>query len=126
MNLAFEETTMLYTPPGVFVFPIRDLLSPVRGAVSAEFLSPLFQLFRVDFWIYIYIYIQKSTRKSWKSGERNSAETAPRTGDKRSRIGNTNTPGGVYNMVVSSNARFIRDAHARTPNSALIVNTWKV
>lgn len=75
---------------------------------------------------YIYIYIQKSTRKSWKSGERNSAETAPRTGDKRSRIGNTNTPGGVYNMVVSSNARFIRDAHARTPNSALIVNTWKV
>lgn len=57
MNLAFEETTMLYTPPGVFVFPIRDLLSPVRGAVSAEFLSPLFQLFRVDFWIYIYIYI---------------------------------------------------------------------
>lgn len=64
-------------------------------------------------------------KKFEKRRKKFRTETAPRT-EIKGHVSGIQIHGGVYNMVVSSNVRFIRDAHARTPNSALIVNTWKV
>lgn len=75
--------------------------------------------------IYIYIYTRPKIYRLKKRRKKFRAETAPRT-EIKGHVSGIQIHGGVYNMVVSSNVRFIRDAHARTPNSALIVNTWKV
>lgn len=74
---------------------------------------------------YIYMYTRPKIYRLKKRRKKFRAETAPRT-EIKGHVSGIQIHGGVYNMVVSSNVRFIRDAHARTPNSALIVNTWKV
>lgn len=74
---------------------------------------------------YIYMYTHPKIYRLKKRRKKFRAETAPRT-EIKGHVSGIQIHGGVYNMVVSSNVRFIRDAHARTPNSALIVNTWKV
>lgn len=58
MNLTFEETTMLYTPPVYLYSRYVTFYLRSRSSFRAEFLSPLFELFQaVDFWTCVHIYI---------------------------------------------------------------------